>query len=160
MMERILQSLSRLSERERRLVLAGAIAAVLILILGVLLPMQRRVAASTVRIEQRRDDLSWLRSVAPQLTALQVTAPAPLRESLVALVDRTARESGLSKSLVGSQPSGNGALSVRFEQAPFDELITWLSQLGERYGIGTDSASIDAGKSAGAVNATLVLRIH
>jgi type II secretory pathway component PulM len=77
---------------------------------------------------------------------------------LVALVDRTARDGGIGKSLVGSQPSGNGGLNVRFEQASFDALVAWLSQLGERYGVHAESATIDAAGMPGIVNATLVLR--
>ena len=47
---------------------------------------------------------------------------------------------------------------MRFEQAPFDTLVDWLGQLGERYGVHAESASIDAGKAVGTVDATLVLR--
>jgi general secretion pathway protein M len=72
-------------------------------------------------------------------------------------VDRTARESGLAKSVVGSQPSGDGGLNVRLDQTPFDSLVAWLSQLHERYGVKVESATIDAGKGTGNVTATLVL---
>jgi type II secretory pathway component PulM len=88
---------------------------------------------------------------------LQGSTPPPLRESLVVVVDRSARESGLAKSLVGSQPSGDGGLNVRLDQTPFDTLIGWLSQLRERYGVRVDSATIDAAKGSGNVTATLVL---
>src|SRR5579883_162225 len=154
------QAYSRLSERERRLVIAGAVAALLILVAGVLLPLQRSVNAGAQRIERKRDDLSWLRSMAPRLGTLPISAPQPLRESLVVLVDRTARESGLGKSLVGSQPSGNGGLNVHFEQVPFDGLVAWLTQLGDRYGVRAESATIDSASSTGTVNATLVLRVR
>lgn len=157
MIERVWQYLERLEPRERRMVLFGAVAAVLLVIVATVLPLQRSVAAVEQRVERKRDDLQWLRSMAPQLAGLQRTAPPPLRESLVVLVDRTARESGLEKSLVGSQPSGDGGLNVRLDQTPFDTLIGWLSQLRERYGVRVDSATIDAGKGSGNVNATLVL---
>ena len=153
-----LPSLSRLGERERRIVLIGAALAIVLLILAVWLPLQQSVSAGADRIEHKRDDLGWLQSIAPQLGSPAVTAPAPLRESLVALVDRTARDGGIGKSLVGSQPSGNGGLNVRFEQASFDSLVSWLSQLGERYGVHAESATIDAAGMPGIVNATLVLR--
>ncbi|HEX4049270.1 MAG TPA: type II secretion system protein GspM [Steroidobacteraceae bacterium] len=153
-----LASLSRLGERERRMVIIGAAAALVLLILAVLMPLQQSVSASAQRIEHKRDDLSWLQSVAPQLGSLAVTAPAPLRESLVALADRTARDGGIGKSLVGSQPAGNGGLNVRFEQVPFDALVSWLSQLGDRYGVHAESATIEADAMPGVVNATLVLR--
>lgn len=157
-MGRVLQALNRLGERERRIVLLGAMAAAALLVIAVLLPLQQSVSAGAQRIERKRDDLSWLRSVSPQLGALQAGTPAPLHESLVVLVDRTARDAGIGKSLVGSQPSGNGGLNVHFEQAPFDALAAWLSQLADRYGVQAESATIDAAKSAGTVNATLVLR--
>jgi general secretion pathway protein M len=157
MIERLTQYLQRLEPRERRILLAGAVAAGLLIIVATVLPLQRSVAAVAQRVERKRDDLQWLRSMAPQLAGLQGSAPAPLRESLVVVVDRSARESGLSKSLVGSQPSGDGGLNVRLDQTPFDTLIVWLSQLRERYGVRVDSATIDAGKGSGNVTATLVL---
>jgi general secretion pathway protein M len=157
MIERVTQYLQRLEPRERRMVVFGAVAAVLLLIIAILLPLQRSVSAVQQRVERKRDDLQWLRSMAPQLAGLQGSAPPALRESLVVVVDRSARESGLAKSLVGSQPSGDGGLNVRLDQTPFDTLIGWLSQLRERYGVRVDSATIDAAKGSGNVTATLVL---
>jgi general secretion pathway protein M len=157
-MERALQHYARLGAREQRVLLWGALAAALLLIIAVVLPLQSSVDAAAQRVAHKRDDLSWLQSLGPRLGALRNPAPAPLHESLVVLVDRTARDAGMGKSLVGSQPSGNDGLSVRFEQAPFDTLVVWLSQLRERYGIRADSASLDAAKAPGTVNATLVLR--
>jgi type II secretory pathway component PulM len=83
MIERALQYLQRLQPRERRMVLGGAIAALLLVILATVLPLQRSVAAIEQRVERKRDDLQWLRSMAPQLAGLQGSAPPPLRESLV-----------------------------------------------------------------------------
>jgi general secretion pathway protein M len=157
MIERMTLYLQRLQPRERRMVLFGALAALLLIIVATVLPLQRSVAAVEQRVERKRDDLQWLRSMAPQLAGLQVGTPPPLRESLVVLVDRTARDSGLAKSLAGSQPSGDGGLNVRLDQTPFDTLVAWLSQLRERYGVRVDAATIDAGKDSGNVTATLVL---
>jgi type II secretory pathway component PulM len=154
----ILAALARLNERERRVVISGAAAGVLLLILAVFMPLQRSVSSAAQRIERKRDDLAWLQSVAPQLSGLAASTPQPLHESLVALVDRTSREAGVGKSLVGSQPSGNGGLNARFEQVPFDQLVSWLSQLGDRYGVGAESATIDATGMPGVVNASIVLR--
>jgi general secretion pathway protein M len=121
------------------------------------LPLQRHVGAGEQRLERKRDDLVWLHSMAPQLAGLRTSGAPPLRESLVVVVDRTARQSGLDHALVGSQPSGDGGLNVRLEQTPFDGLVAWLAQLRESYGVRVDSAVVDAGTSAGTVNASLVL---
>jgi general secretion pathway protein M len=157
MMAAMLQYLANLTPRERRIAIVGGIAALLLLILAILLPLQRHVGAGEQRLERKRDDLVWLRSMAPQLAGLRTSGAPPLRESLVVVVDRTARQSGLDHALVGSQPSGDGGLNVRLEQTPFDGLVAWLAQLRESYGVRVDSAVVDAGNSAGTVNASLVL---
>jgi general secretion pathway protein M len=151
------QYLAQLSARERRLATVGGVAALALLILAILLPLQQHVGAGQERLARKRDDLLWLRSMAPQLAGLRTSVPS-LHESLVVVVDRTARQAGLDKALVGSQPSGDGGLNVRLEQTSFDGLITWLSQLRESYGVKVDSAVVDAGNSPGTVNASLVLR--
>jgi len=158
MIEQLQQYLQRLTARERWIVLGGAIGVVLLIVIATVLPLQRSVRAAEHRVEKKRDDLVWLRLMAPQLSSLQTRAAPVLSESLIALVDRTARESGIAKSLAGpSQPSGDGGLSVRFEKMPFDNLVTWLSQLRERYGVRVESASVDAAPEPGMVTATLVL---
>jgi general secretion pathway protein M len=153
----VLQYFAKLEVRQRQIALIGAVAAVLLLIIAVVLPLQRSVGAAQQRVERKRDDLVWLRSMAPQLVGLGASGPPPLRESLVVLVDRTARQSGLDKALVGSQPSGDGGLNVRLEQTPFDSLISWVAQLRESYGVRVDSAVVDTGNAVGTVNASLVL---
>jgi general secretion pathway protein M len=158
MIERLIGQFRQLQERERRMVTIGGAVALLLLVFVIVMPLERSVGASAQRLERKRDDLAWLRSVAPQLRGLTAaSAPPPLRESLVVLVDRTARESSLAKSLVGSQPSGDGGLNVRLDQVPFDGLVAWLAQLRDHYGIRVDSATIDAANTPGTVNATLVL---
>jgi general secretion pathway protein M len=156
-MDAILQYYAKLSERERRIAIYGGIAALLLLILAIVLPLQRHVGALEQRVERKRDDLVWLRSMAPQLAGLRSNGPPPLRESLVVVVDRTARQSGLERALVGSQPSGDGGLNVRLEQTSFDGLVSWLAQLRESYGVRVDSAVVEAGNAVGSVNASLVL---
>ncbi len=157
MSARLQQFLTRLSERERRIMLLGAVVAVVLFILATILPLQRSVNAIQQRVERKRDDLSWLRSMAPQLAGLQSNTPPALHEPLVVLIDRSARDAGLHKSLVGTQPSGDGGLSVRLDQTPFDALVAWLSDLHERYGVQVESATISPAKDAGSVNASLVL---
>jgi general secretion pathway protein M len=157
-MDAILQYYAKLSAREQRIALIGGIAALLLLILAIVLPLQRHVGTVEQRVERKRDDLLWLRSMAPQLVGLRTSGPPPLRESLVVVIDRTARQSGLERALVGSQPSGDGGLNVRLEQTPFDGLMAWLSQLRENFGVRVESAVVEAGNAAGTVNASLVLR--
>lgn len=157
MFDQLLQAYQSRAEREQRMLLIGGIVAVLVLVLAIVLPLQRSVGAGAQRIERKRNDLAWLRAVAPQLGAGAANATEPLHDSLVVLIDRSARQSGLEKSLVGSHPNGDGTLDVSLEQVPFDSLIAWLSQLRARYGVQAQTANVDVGSTPGVVNATLVL---
>ena len=159
MIERLQQYLLGLSPRERTLVIGGSVLALILVVLAIVLPLQSRVSATAERVQQKRNDLVWLRQVGPQLASLQTTRPrGTLTESLAALVDRTAREAGFSKNLAGTQASGDGGLNVRLDKMAFDAMVNWLSQLHERYGVSVDSASVDSAGAPGTISATLVLR--
>ena len=138
------------------LLLLGAIAAVAILIFGMLIPLDRSVSHAQQRLAKKRADLGWMQSVAPQIAVLP-PAGAPNGESLLVIVDRSAREAGLASALSGSEPGGPGNLSVRMEKAPFDALIGWLARLAQQNGVTVDSAIIEKTGSPGLVNANIVL---
>ncbi len=149
-------SLNSMSERERRMVVIGTVIAVLVLLFGIVLPLDRSVAKARQRIVQKTSDLAWMRSVTPELAAQGPAAPVS-QDSLLVVVDRSARESNLGTSLAGSEPSGAGGLRVRLEKAPFDTLVAWLARLSEQNGIRVDSATIDNADKPGLVNAAVVL---
>jgi general secretion pathway protein M len=150
-------SYDTMSVREQRLVKIGAVAAVLILIFGVLIPLDSSVAKARARITQKQADLAWMRNVAPVLQAYTPMHAGGNGESLIVIVDRSARESGLEKALAGSEPSGPGSIQVRMEKASFDAIIGWLSRLSQQNGIGVDGASIDTAGAPGVVNAAIML---
>jgi type II secretory pathway component PulM len=150
-----------MSERERRMVLIGGVAAVLILLIAVVLPLESSVSSAQQRIDRKRADLVWMQSVAPELAgAGPVTAATTRQESLIVVVDSAARESGLGSALSSSEPSGTGGLRVRLEKAPFGLVVGWLARLAEQNGIIVESATIDNAGEPGIVNAGLVLRIR
>jgi type II secretory pathway component PulM len=151
-------SFDTMSEREQKLVKIGGIGAVLILIFGVLIPLDDSVAKARARITQKQADLVWMRGVAPTIAASGPVHQGGSGESLIVVVERSAQESGLEKSLAGSDPSGPGGIQVRMEKASFDAMIGWLSRLSQQNGIGVDGASIDTTGSPGIVNAAVVLK--
>ena len=150
------EAIAALSPRERRLLLLGAIAAVAILIFGMLIPLDRSVSHAQDRLAKKRADLSWMQSVAPQIAV--IPPPSTARgESLLVIVDRSAREAGLANALSGSEPGGPGNLSVRLEKASFDMLVGWLARLAQQNGVTVDSAIIEKSGVPGLVNANIVL---
>ena len=148
-----------LAERERRMVLLGAVVAVVLLVLAVVLPLNRNIAQAKQRITVKQGDLSFIQSAAPQIAAAGPgPAAAATNENLVVLIDSSARESGLGKSLSSSQPTGDKTLRVRFDRAPFDGLMAWLARISQNHGIRVETAEIETAGEAGMVNAGLVLK--
>jgi general secretion pathway protein M len=146
-----------LTDREQRLVLFGSIAAVVLLVLAIVLPVERGVSQSRANVTRKRADLGWIQQMAPALAAAPRATPANA-ESLIVLIDRSARDAGLGQALTGSQPSGNGAMRTQFEKADFNRLVDWISMLGQQYGVQAESATFEAGSEPGIVDAVVVLR--
>jgi general secretion pathway protein M len=150
-------SLRSLSPRDRRTLLVGGVIVAILIVLAVILPLDHSVSHLQSQVARKQADLVWMRNAAPE-----IAASGPVRsnsgESLIVIVDQSARESGLGNSLAGSQPSGPGELSVQLEKAPFDALIGWLARLSQQNGVQIESATIDTAGQPGTVNATLVLK--
>jgi general secretion pathway protein M len=153
--------LAGLSQRERMLVLVAAgLVAVALLYLVLVLPLQSMTGRSEARVEQKSADLAWMRQVAPAVTAAAAAggaADVATGESLVVLVDRTAREAGLGAALRDQSPNGEAGLRLRLEAAAFDTLVEWLGRLQQRHGVAIEAANFDATGNPGLVNASLTL---
>jgi general secretion pathway protein M len=148
-------SLDSLSERDRRMLLIGGVI-IAVLLVYVVIQLDSSVSSAHKRINKKVEDLAWIQTAAPEIMAAGPVGNTG-SESLLVIIDRSARESGLGGALAGSEPSGPGALSVRLQKASFDTLITWLGRLAQQNGIRVDSASIDSAGSPGLVNAAIVL---
>jgi general secretion pathway protein M len=146
---------SNLQQREQRMVAIGGIAvALLVLVMGILLPLHSAVSNSLDRNAEKREDLAWMQVNAPEIRAAGAALPSDTGEAPVVLVDRVGREAGLTSALRGTQPSGAG-VRVQLEAAPFDTLITWLATLDERYGFAVESITVDRAARPGVVNASI-----
>lgn len=148
----------RQSARDQLVLRIGGLVAGLIVLLMVLLSLQRNVQSARERVQARQADLEWMRQVGPTLAAAGPgAAQQPSRESLLVLVDRSARESGLANSVTGSQPMGNGVMRVQMENADFNQLIGWLWRLSSQHGVGIEAGSVTGAGGRGVVNASLQL---
>jgi len=153
-------SLETLNERERRMLIFGAVAVAALLIFGVLLPLDSSVNKAQERVGKKQADLAWMQAVGPELASAGPTVARPSSsESLLVVVDRAAREAGLGSSLTSSEPQGPGVLRIRLEKAPFDIMVGWLARLADQNGISVDTANVDSACAPGVVTASLVLRL-
>ncbi|HEV7606157.1 MAG TPA: type II secretion system protein M [Steroidobacteraceae bacterium] len=150
---------ANLAERERRMVTFGAIAAGILLLLAIVLPLNQNIAQARQRVTTKQGDLAFIQAAMPELASAGPGAGvAATGESLVVLIDGSARESGLGKSLASSQPTPDKGLRIRLEKVPFDALVAWLARLSQSHGIRVESAEIESAGETGLVNAGLVLK--
>jgi general secretion pathway protein M len=149
-----------LSQREQRLVLAAAgLVCIALLYLVLVLPFQTLSSKRGAVVEQKAADLAWMRQVAPQVAAAAASGAtgAASGESLVVLVDRTARQAGLGSALRDQSPNGPNSLRLRLESASFDSLVAWLAELQQRHGVVIEAANVDVGTAPGLVNASVTI---
>lgn len=156
-MDKLREWLANLSQRERTLVYAaGSLLGVALVVGALVLPVQTLHDKTAKRVAQKQADLAWMQQRAPQALAAAGMAQGASGESLVALVDRTAREAGLASALRDQSPTSNSGVHLRFEAASFDALIAWLVTLQQQQGVAVESATIGAA-GPGLVNATISL---
>jgi len=158
-MNQIRQWLDGLAPRERNLVYAAAaLLGIAIIYFAIVLPVTSAARQREARIVQKTSDVAWMRQVAPQVMAAAAAGSGMASdESLVVLVDRTARESGIGSSIRDQTPAGQNGLQLRLEGAPFDLLMAWLANLQQQHAVRVDGAIIGATSAPGLVNANLTL---
>jgi len=153
----VLEWYAALADRERRLVFWGAIgAALLVLVFGILWPMHSAVNGARRHVDQQMVDLAWMRAHALEVRA----SAAPLAgagESLVVVIDQTARELGLAESIKSTTPTGINGTRVDLANVSFDLLAGWLARLQQQFGVTVVAATVDGSGAPGLVNASLEL---
>jgi general secretion pathway protein M len=144
-----------LQQREQRVVAVGAVLlGLIVLVGGILMPLQSALARAVHANETKLADLEWMRVNAAEVRAAGYALPADTGEAPVVLVDRVGRETGLGSALRGTQPNATG-VRVQLEAAPFDTVISWLDTLDTRYGFALESITVDRGAAPGMVNASV-----
>jgi len=137
--------------RERVILVVAAILTLGVLLHMVIVEPLTEASRRAVRLEESRQaTLVWLKSALRELDSLrgrQSTAPAAGGQSLLSLVDRTARQAGLRDRLKKVEPRGS-------QQA---QLVSWLGELHGRHGYRVVSITIDRQEGEGLVNARLLI---
>jgi general secretion pathway protein M len=147
-----------LGERDRRIVTWGGAAVLVLVLLGIIVPLNRNIVMARERVTRKQGDLQFIQSVAPQLASAGPAVAGGANPDLVVLIDSSARESGLGKSLSNSQPTGDKGLRVRLDRVGFDAMVAWLARLSQQHGVRVESAEIESAGETGMVNAGLVLK--
>lgn len=151
-----------LQASEQRILALGAVALVLIFaFFGIWQPLQKDVVSLEQEVEQQRAIKRWMTQAAAEVKQLRGNGAAVARpkdgRSLLAVVDQTAKRSGLGAGLKRLEPDGQAAVKVWLEQVKFDDMVRWLNQLQSKNALSVDSITIDRQDEPGRVNARMTL---
>jgi len=150
-----------LERRERLLVgVAAGLTIVAVLVIGIARPLSASRTRADIELQEKRAVLADIERVASRFGPNAAARSATSRnsdESLVVLIDRTSRSSGLGAFLKRNEPEGKTAIRLRFENAPFDDLAAWLIDISNTHGVVVTAATTDAAGDPGRVNANLQL---
>jgi general secretion pathway protein M len=149
--------------RERILV---SICGVVIVLAGLWAGIIKPAYASSTELEQRvaskTAQLASLQELASQVKRAYSDASSGAsqrpdsNESIVVIIDRTARSRQLQQYLKRNQPDGTGGVRLRFEGAAFDDLVGLLGELRQNHGMAMVSGNFDEA-GPGRVNCSIVL---
>lgn len=148
-----------LQPREKTFVSAAAVALVLAVFwLGVWMPLDRGQQNAARSVESWRTALAEFRSMKAELRAgAGARVPAALNQSLVVLVDGTLRSHNLYQALQSSTPLQDNGIRVNFRDAAFDDLVLWLGNVSDQYGLRAQSVEIRPSNDPGRVDGSVTL---
>lgn len=155
--------LETLAPRERLVLGAGAVGALVIVLWGfVWTPLTRGTSDLEATIERKRALVAELRraeALADDGGGGDAGSSArDASRSLVVLVDETAQTRGLASSFTATRPDGRNAINVSFQNAAFDSIVDWLLALERDYGVRVESASFNEAGEQGLVTGQIQLR--
>ncbi len=156
--------LAGLEQRERHLVISGAVLLGLMLIYVVVWePLTNKVDALRVSTMERDSTLRWMRQTAQEVKKLRGSggnrAKSMGGQSLLSVVDRTAKSGRLGTALKRVQPDGEKRVRVWMEAASFDDVMRWLVLLDTRYGVRIENSVFEMKQEPGRVDARLVFEV-
>ena len=155
---------NNLEQRERRMLIAGGIMLViLVLYLSVWEPLVTKTQVLKKTNQYNHELISWMEQSASEARELQakIKAGGPSGrskdQSLLGIIDRTAKTAKLGKSVKRVQPDGKTKARVWLEDVSFNDMIKWLEGLQRSEGIHIETTVIEKRDEPGLVNARLVL---
>ena len=152
-----------LEARERIFVIIGAFLTVVALLYILLwIPFDRQHRQLETRVDSWERSLQELGPLSAMLASgAQSSSQGGARgrtQAPIIIIDQTLRGRGLYQFLSRSQPTPGG-IRVELQGVAFDELVIWLGDLNDQYGMHVQSGSLSRATQAGPgrVNANLTL---
>ncbi len=154
-----------LAPRERRILVLGGIALVLILAwIAVWEPLVQGRSALRSDVARLSAEAVWMEQTSDEVrrrARLEQRSPALPSggSSVLTLIEVSANAAGLRSALTRVQPEGEGARLI-LEAVSFDALMGWLAELEQRQGLQVSQLALEATEATGQVSARLLLERH
>lgn len=149
-----------LQPRERMMILAAAGFVIFALLyFGLWLPLDRGHRDAAARVDELKLAIAELRPLRGLAQTSGSRSTAGQNQSLVVIIDTTVRQRSLDSALQRSQPTATNGIRVEFENVVFDDLMLWLGDLSNNYGMQLQSGSFSStsAENVGRVNSSLTL---
>jgi type II secretory pathway component PulM len=145
-----------LEMRERWIVVIGAMAAVAIVLWGLVVrPLRAEITTLRTAVDTKQRLLIDVARIEGSQASSVPGGRQGADQTLVVIVDNTARSYGLD--LPRTRANGPSGVDVTFQGASFDSLVAWLLVLHGTYGVDVETASFSSGREAGLVNGQVSL---
>jgi len=148
-----------LQTQERITVTAGAVAlAIMLFYVAVWDPIHSSVEQLEKNVAKQAPLLQWMQQAAEDVKNLKGTKSqlkSKAGQSLLSLVDSTAKSSKLGNALKRVKPDGEKKVRVWLENASFDAMVTWLEKLNKNYGIEVLTLVVDRKDVPGEIDARI-----
>ncbi len=148
--------------RERGILMAGAAAVSLLLMyVAAWEPLSSDLTRSRELVAAKRATLQQMQRSAARVEAMRnqgaARTPAGTSQSLLSLIDTSAREFHLQSFVRRVEPVGTDRARLWLERAPFDALVQWLASLQAQYGVSVGEL-VASRQEPGMVEARLTLK--
>lgn len=152
----------QLKPNERLMIMVAGGLLLIFLIYSVLWePYTDKVQRLEKNIVEQKELVQWLSQSAQEVKKLraQSTGNGAGRrggQSLLSLIDQTAKRANLGSSVKRVEPDGSDRVRVWLERAAFDDVARWLEQVEKDYALNIETAIVDNDDNPGRVSARIV----
>ena len=141
---------------------AGGAAVVALLIYAlVVAPFYKDLKRQRQEVPQKRALLVWMTDAARQVEELRAGVIGQASSdpgAQLSVIEQTAKEFNLGGSLKRVEPKEEDSVRVWLEDAIFEDVLLWLADLENNYGIAAVSVSAERKNIPGYVDARIVLQ--
>jgi type II secretory pathway component PulM len=149
--------LERFNQREQMaLLVLGVVVPIYLLYVLAWSPLQDSREQLQLQNRAEAEKLQRVETMVSQYLQLQASGQSgKQRRNLTTLINSSTAARGLSVARL--QPNSRGEIQVRFENAGFDDLMSWLHRMEHGEGLRIGEVSVTPAGNAGRVNATVRL---